>query len=124
MDNKYLGFIFGILMVSQDLNTYYLYILLLIISPHTIRCTNFLDYYTIFILINTIMSGVFYPISGWITDITSDKSALVFLVSNIVQLILILLQILPYYFSELLGHDSWIVLCVLWELSQLVSIQN
>jgi len=127
---KFLGVLWGILMVSQDLNTYYLYILLLVTSPNTISCNNFLDYYTLFVFINTIASGIFYPISGWITDISANKSALVFLVANIIQLVFISLQILPYCFSELFvdiswfNNKGWIILCVFWQVTQLVSIQN
>lgn len=123
MELKFLGVLWGILMISQDLNTYYLYILLLITSQNVIMCDNFLDYYTLFVFINTIASGIFYPISGWITDVTANKSALVFLVSNIIQLVFMSLQILPYFFS-VFSNNGWIALCVFWQLAQLVSIQN
>lgn len=123
MNTKYLGFIWGILQVSQDLNTYYLYVLLLITSPNIITCHNFLSYYTVFVFINTIVLGIFYPISGWITDSTSDKSSFVFLVTNILQLFFILLEIIPYWlFSD--NEISWILLCTVWQISQTLSIQN
>lgn len=126
----FLGFLWGILMIAQDLNTYYVYILLLVTSVNKITCSNFLDYYTLFAFIDTIISGICYPISGWITDATAEKSGLVFLISNILQLVFIILQILPLCLSKLgiytdfMSVNGWIIMCIFWQLAQAVSIQN
>jgi hypothetical protein len=65
---------------------------------------------------------VFYPISGWITDATADSSSKVFLMTNIMQLILVVIQIIPHFIS--LETKGWIPLYICWQLYQLVSIQN
>ena len=119
---KILGLLWGILMVSQDFNTYYLYILLLMTSQNVITCGNFLDYYTYFILANTLICGlIVYPISGYITDITTNYSKRIFLIANSLQFILAATQAVPY----LIGFDGgWIIMYILWQLTQIVAVQN
>lgn len=123
MMNKYipilLGISWGILMVSQDLNTYYLYVLLLSCDTNVINCQNFLKYYTFFSILYTVLSAIFYPISGYITDKTSNRPFFVLNISNIIQFISISLQIIPS-----LAKLNYIFLLFFWEISQVVAIQN
>jgi hypothetical protein len=121
--HTYMGVLWGILMSSQDLTTYYLYFLLLFVSPEIVNCNNFLSYYVLFSFVNTISSGIFYPISGWITDMTANRSAVVFKICNVLQLVLICAQFLPIKIN-LFGEYQWILLLVIWQLTQLISIQN
>lgn len=121
-NHNFLGILWGILMASQDLNIYLLYTLLLISSTKTVICNNFLTYYDLFCFCSTFLTAVFYPISGWITDNTSDNSSKVFLVTNIIQLSLVFLQGIPYFLSW--ETNGWIPLYICWQLYQLVSIQN
>lgn len=124
MEPSYLGFVWGISMISQDLATYYLYLLLPTTFPKIINCNNFLEYYTMFVFINTITSGIFYPVSGWVTDAFHKKSDWIFFLSSIVQLSCILVLITPYYFPEIFGNKGWIIMCILWQLGQLCYIQG
>lgn len=121
-NHNFLGVLWGILMASQDLNIYLLYMLLLISSVASVTCNNFLTYYDLFAFCSTFFTAVFYPISGWITDATADSSSKVFLVTNIMQLVLVVIQILPHFIS--LETKGWIPLYICWQLYQLVSIQN
>ena len=114
-----LGMVLGLLMISQDLNTYYLYILLLSCDPKTITCENFLSYYTFFALVNTLLTLVAYPTSGFITDKTDKSSFRVFIISNIIQTLSIFCQII-----SAIHPMSYLFLFVFWQISQLISIQN
>lgn len=124
MESSYLGFVWGISMISQDLATYYLYLLLPTTFPKIINCDNFLEYYTMFVFINTITSGIFYPVSGWITDVFHKKSNWIFFLSSVVQLSCVLILIIPYFFPGIFGNKGWIIICILWQLGQLCYIQG
>lgn len=126
---RFFGIIWGILMTSQDLNIYLTYLLPMIISPNIITCHNFLHYYALFAFINTIISGIYYPISGWLTDYTSTRTPTVFICTNILQLIFVLLQLLPLLLVKIfeikwIEFYGWIIFCVFWQITQIVSIQN
>lgn len=112
-----LGVIWGICMVSQDLFSYNLYLLLL--NTQGITCQNFIDQYAIFLLATTIISGFFYPLSGWLTD-KIKNTKLFFFVTVSLQSILFILQ-----YTVMIGYrHSFIVLIVLWLLLQILFIQN
>ena len=112
-----LGIIWGISMVSQDLFNYNLYLLLLNIDG--ITCENFIKYYTMFLLITTVVSGLFYPVSGWLTDHVKNIN-LFYLFTVILQLILFFAQ----YIVMIKNNNMLYLLFIIWGLLQLLFIQN
>src|SRR5581483_11603502 len=115
---KLLGIIWGIAMVSQDLPNYNLYLLLLNVPDVT--CENFVSYYAIFLLATTITSGIYYPISGWLTDRIKNIK-LFFVISVIAQLILFTAQ---YVIIVIKFQNSVFFLIAIWLLLQMLFIQN
>jgi hypothetical protein len=118
----YLGLIWGFFMIYQDINTYILYVLLLLSAPDVIDCSNFLKYYTTFSLINTIVMGLFSPISGWLVDYFNTKQILQLIIITITHLIVFISQ-----FQSLFSNNStynWISLCIIYQIFQIVNVQN
>ena len=118
----YLGLIWGFFMIYQDINTYILYVLLLLSAPDVINCSDFLKYYTTFSLITTIITGVFSPISGWLVDYFNQKQMLQLIIITMSHLIVFSSQ-----FLSLIDPDNaynWVILCILYQVFQVITIQN
>lgn len=111
--------VWGILMTTQDLNSDYLYLLLIMSDPQTITCQNFLDYYTLFSVINTFLSLIIYPISGYLTDKTDKYPFLILNISNMLQLLFFVCQEIPIIWTH-----NYRILLGFWLASQMVGIQN
>ena len=126
--SRCLGIIWGLFMIYQDLNNYFLYGLLLVSSPSTVSCNNFLKYYTLFSILTTIISGVFYPVSGWLIDYFSKKTINFLILTIIFQFIVFILQlgsILMVYFNIYwFDYHGWILLCIFYQIFQILTIQN
>ena len=112
-----LGIIWGICMVSQDLFSYNLYFLLL--NTEKVNCQNFINYYIIFLLATTLVTGLFYPLSGWLTDKIKNTKKF-FLFTAVLQLVLFMTQ----YIIVIKFHYSIYLLVIIWLLIQILFVQN
>lgn len=123
-DKRKLGIAWGLTVSMSDINTFFLYFGLLYASPTLITCDNFLSYYTLFVMISTILIAVFYPISGWLTDMLALHNSYLgrsFSLLTVTQLVLFVIQLIPLYLNSTHG---WLILCIAWLLSQLVNLQS
>lgn len=120
---RLLGLTWGIHMTQQDLNNYLLYCLLLTSSPETVDCESFLKYYTVFSMINTGLTLLFAPISGWLTDLFEPRSGLFFSVVSLLQIVMLIVQLILSYLPEFEKY-GYIWLCIAWQTRQLLSLQG
>ena len=116
-----LGLIWGLLLASQDLMNYFLYILLPLYSPEIITCENFLTYYTLCSIIYTILYGIYSLFSGIITDYLAPRINKAFLITVNIQILLMPIMTFPYLLSSF--PNTWIFLCIIWQIQQLMSVQ-
>ena len=117
------GIIWGLLLASQDLMNYFLYVLLLLYSPTVITCDNFLTYYTSCSIIYTILYGIYSIFSGLLTYYLSPIINKSFLITIIIQIWLIPFMIAPHLLSQYLSSNEWIFLAIIWQLQQLIAVQ-
>lgn len=119
-----LGYIWGLLLLSQDLLNYYMYILLVTSVPKYVTCDNFLEYYIKFSLISTILANFCYAVSGLLIDYYSKKLLILLVGLNIFGMVIFSIMALPYLFIEniYIYEYSIVILCIGWLLQQSISI--
>lgn len=126
-----LSLAWGLQLVTQDVSVWFLYPLLLGVELQSsdpqmqtqwwkqpATCETYLTVYTWFCLISTIATGVFYPLSGWLTELTEQRhnSPTVFMMCNASQTILVGCMFV-------VTGSSPLILCVMWQLVQLINAQ-